>query len=135
MPGKLDIVIHTRRFSKVTINTRDSTALIEAGASVGEVIREADEHGKQIGRSYSLRHGILMLNDVVMGGANHVGAIGFTLAGGLSRFQSFHGLAIDTMVSARVVTAKGDAITVSATENEDLWWGMWPSISTLTCSD
>ena len=106
-------MVHTRRFRKVTVDTQDGTALIEAGASVGEVIREANIHGTQI----------------VMGGANHVGAVGFALAGGLSRFQSFHGLAIDTMVSARVVTAQGNAITVSATENEDLWWGLWLFIS------
>ncbi|KAI1430764.1 Glucooligosaccharide oxidase [Xylaria sp. CBS 124048] len=34
------------------------------------------------------------------------------------------GLVTDRIISARVVTAKGDLITVSADENADLFWGM-----------
>ncbi len=38
--------------------------------------------------------------------------------------QGNYGLAIDNLISARLITADGKAITVSATENVDLWWGM-----------
>jgi FAD/FMN-containing dehydrogenase len=34
------------------------------------------------------------------------------------------GLGIDNMISARLVTAEGKLINVSATENSDLWWGL-----------
>ena len=35
-----------------------------------------------------------------------------------------HGLAIDNLVSAEVVTASGDVLTASDTENEDLFWAI-----------
>jgi FAD/FMN-containing dehydrogenase len=50
--------------------------------------------------------------------------IGAALGGGLGRLQGKYGLTVDNMVSARLVTAQGICITVSATENPDLWWGL-----------
>jgi FAD/FMN-containing dehydrogenase len=46
------------------------------------------------------------------------------LGGGLGRQQGKYGLGIDNMLSARVVDAEGQLITVSATENSDLWYGL-----------
>jgi hypothetical protein len=50
-------------------------------------------------------------------------AIGPTFGGGLSRLQGNYGMAIDNLISARIITAHGKAITVSEMENTDLWWG------------
>lgn len=53
-----------------------------------------------------------------------MGVVGATLGAGVGRFQGIHGLIIDTLLSVRLVTAKGKIITASATENSDLFWGL-----------
>lgn len=50
--------------------------------------------------------------------------IGATLGTGVGRYQALHGLVIDHLISARVVTASGDLVTASATENADLFWAL-----------
>lgn len=50
--------------------------------------------------------------------------VGTTLGGGVGRFNGLHGMITDSLLSVRLVTAKGDLITVSATENSDLFWGL-----------
>ena len=52
------------------------------------------------------------------------GIVGATVGGGVGRLQGVHGLIIDNLVSVVLVTAKGDLLTVSATENPDLFWGI-----------
>ncbi|RAK71698.1 FAD-binding oxidoreductase [Aspergillus fijiensis CBS 313.89] len=42
----------------------------------------------------------------------------------IRRYQGLHGLIIDALESVELVTVKGDLITVSATENADLFWGL-----------
>ena len=53
-----------------------------------------------------------------------MGIIGATLGGGVSSLEGLHGLLIDTLVSVRLVTAAGNAITVSKTQNPDLFWAL-----------
>lgn len=53
-----------------------------------------------------------------------VGVIGAGLGGGQGRLQGEHGLIIDAMNSLRVVLADGSIVTVSATQNADLFWGL-----------
>ncbi|GAP88228.1 putative FAD-binding domain-containing protein [Rosellinia necatrix] len=52
------------------------------------------------------------------------GYVGLTVGAGVGRWQGTMGLVIDHLISARVVTAKGDLITVSEKENADLFWGL-----------
>lgn len=61
---------------------------------------------------------------VVTGVCNSVGAISPMLGGGLGNLVALYGMAVDNMLSARLVTATGNIITVSAEENADLWWGL-----------
>ena len=60
----------------------------------------------------------------MLGSCNSVGAIGFSLGGGICRLQANYGLGIDNTISARLITAQGNCITVSATEDPDLWRGL-----------
>jgi len=53
-----------------------------------------------------------------------VGVAGFTLGSGSGWLERKLGLAADSLVSARVVTAAGDVVTTSAHEHPDLFWAL-----------
>jgi FAD/FMN-containing dehydrogenase len=55
---------------------------------------------------------------------SHTGVSGLTLGGGFGWLMRKHGLAIDNLISADVVTAAGELVQVSATENADLFWAL-----------
>jgi FAD/FMN-containing dehydrogenase len=53
-----------------------------------------------------------------------VGMAGLTLGGGWGQLHGKYGLAVDNVIGADVVTADGRMLTVSANENQDLFWGI-----------
>jgi FAD/FMN-containing dehydrogenase len=54
----------------------------------------------------------------------HTGVGGLTLGGGMGWLTRKHGLSIDNLVSAEVVTADGQVRRASASENSDLFWAI-----------
>ena len=52
------------------------------------------------------------------------GIAGLTLGGGLGYLMRRFGLACDNLLSVDIVTADGQLRTASATENEELFWGL-----------
>jgi len=52
------------------------------------------------------------------------GIAGFTLGGGIGWLMRKHGLTIDNLVSADVLTADGRLLTASASSHPDLFWGL-----------
>jgi FAD/FMN-containing dehydrogenase len=58
------------------------------------------------------------------GDTKDVGVGGLTLGGGIGWMVRKHGLAIDHLVGARVVTADGGVVAATADENPDLFWAL-----------
>lgn len=52
------------------------------------------------------------------------GVAGLTLSGGIGWLRAQHGLAIDNLIAADVVTADGRLVRASAKENPDLLWAL-----------
>ncbi len=59
-----------------------------------------------------------------MGIASETGIAGLTLGGGYGWLCGRHGLACDNLLSVELVTADGERVTASESENADLFWGV-----------
>lgn len=55
---------------------------------------------------------------------SQTGVGGLTLSGGIGWLRGTHGLCIDNLVGARLVTAAGDIVDTSESENPDLLWAL-----------
>jgi hypothetical protein len=84
------------------------TARAQAGVLWGELDRETQEFG------LATTGGIV----------THTGVAGLTLGGGIGWIQRKHGLTIDQLLSVDLVTADGQFVKASETENSDLFWGL-----------
>ena len=61
---------------------------------------------------------------LVGGTVNQTGVAGYTTGGGFGWLTGQHGLAVDNMLAAEVVTADGVIRTCSETEEADLFWAL-----------
>jgi FAD/FMN-containing dehydrogenase len=67
-----------------------------------------------------LRHGL-----ATPGGTfGDTGVAGLTLGGGIGHLIGLHGLTLDNLLAATVVTAEGEVLRASEDENTDLFWGL-----------
>ena len=62
--------------------------------------------------------------ELALGNGNTVGAIGYFLGGGTSIVTSVLGYGSDQIVSARMITAKGDLVEVTQEKHPDLLWAI-----------
>src|SRR4029077_9606961 len=58
------------------------------------------------------------------GTVSNTGVAGLTLGGGLGWLMGKHGLTVDNLISADVVTADGTFRAANATDNPDLFWAL-----------
>jgi FAD/FMN-containing dehydrogenase len=107
-PANNSLLINTSQFTDVRINAESRTAWISAGAKWGKVLAQAQAVGLA----------------PLLGSSPDVGAIGYTLGGGMGWLARKYGLSIDSVNCFEVVTADGQIIEASETQNADLFWGL-----------
>ena len=102
------LVIDLRGMSAIEIDANDRTAWVETGATALQVTEALATHGLAIG----------------FGDAGSVGVGGITLGGGIGYLVRKHGLTIDSLLAAEVVTADGRHLRVDAEHYADLFWAI-----------
>lgn len=102
------LVIDLSRLNSIRINPEKRTALAESGNTWGRFDEEAQKHGLA----------------TTGGTVSTVGIAGYTLGGGTGYLARKHGLAVDNLLSAEVITASGSLLRVNEIENQDLFWAI-----------
>src|SRR6202041_2361173 len=102
------MMIDLSRMRDVQINPGRQTALVQGGATWREFDRETE------------RYGLATTGGVI----SSTGVAGLTLGGGLGWLMGKHGLSCDNVISADLVNAEGQHVSVSASQNEDLFWAI-----------
>ena len=102
------IVIDTRGMKGVRVDPKKRTARAQAGLSWGEFDRETQTFGLA----------------TTGGRVTTTGLPGFTLGSGSGWLERKHGFAADNLISADIVTAEGEVVTATESENAELLWGL-----------
>ena len=102
------VVIDLSAMRAVSVDSAGRTAWVQGGALWGDVDHETQAHG------LATTGGIV----------SHTGVGGLTLGGGLGFLMRKHGLAVDNLLEAEVVTADGTVLRASADEHPDLFWAL-----------
>ncbi|MBI5964367.1 MAG: FAD-binding oxidoreductase [Chloroflexi bacterium] len=102
------IVLDLSAMKDLQINVQDKTAWAEAGLTAGEYVTATAAHGLATG----------------FGDTGTVGLGGITLGGGVGYLVRKHGLTIDNLLAAEVVTADGQLLHVDDKNHPDLFWAI-----------
>ncbi len=102
------IVLDLRDMKRLDIDAEGRTAWAETGLTAGEYSKAAGAHGLA----------------TVFGDTGSVGIGGITLGGGIGYLVRKHGLTIDSLLAAEIVTADGELLTVDAETHPDLFWAI-----------
>lgn len=102
------MVIDFAKMKSIQVDPEGRTARVEAGCTLGDVDEATQPHGLAI----------------PVGINSTTGIAGLTLGGGFGWMSRKFGLTVDSLVSATVVTAEGDEVTASETENPELFWAI-----------
>jgi FAD binding domain/Berberine and berberine like len=102
------VVVDLGPMKGIGIDLEARTAAAAGGVLLGELDRETQAVGLA----------------VPAGIVTHTGLAGLTLGGGIGWLQRKYGLTIDQLLSVDVVTAEGEQVKASETENADLFWGI-----------
>jgi hypothetical protein len=92
----------------IRVDPEARTVTAQAGVLLGELDRETQAFGLA----------------VPSGIVTHTGLSGLTLGGGINWVMRKYGLTIDQLLSVDLITADGEFVKASASENPDLFWGV-----------
>ena len=102
------LVLDLGSLNAVEVDAVGREVTIGPGATLADVDRATEPHSLA----------------VPIGVVSGTGMAGLTLGGGVGWLTRGHGLTVDNLVRAKVVTAAGEHVTASETENEDLFWAL-----------
>lgn len=102
------LVIDLSQMKRVLVDPTARTARVQGGATSADLAGPAAEHELALST----------------GDTASVGIGGLTTGGGIGFMVRKHGLAIDNLVAAEVVTADGDIVIASDASHPDLFWAI-----------
>lgn len=102
------VVIDVRGLDTMDVDVATREAWAGAGVTAGQYTTRAVEHGLATG----------------FGDTASVGVSGITLGGGVGYLSRKHGLSIDSLLAAELVTADGQVRMVDAEHHPDLFWAI-----------
>ena len=101
-------MISFRRMKTVRVDAEQKRAWVDPGVTLGEMDAATQKYGLAL----------------PVGINSTTGIAGLTLGGGFGWLSRKHGLTADNLISAEIVTAGGDVLLCSETENPELFWGI-----------
>ena len=102
------IVIDLSLMKGIRVDPIAGTATAQAGVLLGELDRETQAFGLA----------------VPAGIVTHTGLAGLTLGGGIGWLMRKYGLTVDQLLSVDMITADGEFVKASTSENPELFWGV-----------
>ncbi len=102
------LVIDLSPMKSVRVDPQNKTARVEPAATLGDFDKEAQAFGLA----------------TPLGINSTTGVAGLTLGGGFGWLSRKYGLTIDNLIGADIVTAEGQLLHVSESENSDLFWAI-----------
>lgn len=102
------ILLDLSNMKRLEIDVEGRTAWAQTGLTTGEYTRATGAYGLATG----------------FGDTDSVGIGGITLGGGIGCLVRKHGLTIDSLLAAEVVTADGELLYVDAEKHPDLFWAI-----------
>ena len=102
------LLIDLSRMKGVHVDTQQRIVRAQPGATLGDLDHESQAFGLAVSAGIVTTTGIA----------------GLTVGGGFGWITPKHGLTIDNLLSAEVVTAEGEVVKASPNDNPDLFWGI-----------
>jgi FAD/FMN-containing dehydrogenase len=102
------VVIDLSGMKAASVYPAARRVVVEGGATLGDLDAATQAHGLA----------------TPVGINSTTGIAGLTLGGGFGWLSRKHGMTVDNLVSAEVVTAAGEVVRASATEHPDLFWAL-----------
>jgi FAD/FMN-containing dehydrogenase len=102
------IVLDLSELKALELDTAQRTVWAQTGLTAGELTTELARHGLAIG----------------FGDTASVGIGGITLGGGVGYLARRHGLTIDSLLAAELVTADGQTVRTDAGTHPELFWAI-----------
>lgn len=102
------LVIDLSGMKRVTVDAQARRASVEPGALLADLDAATQAHGLA----------------VPVGINSTTGIAGLTLGGGMGWLSRKHGMTVDSLLSAEVVTAAGEVVQADADRHPDLFWAL-----------